>query len=769
MSKNKKHGKQAARMRRLKIIFGIQIVLLLVILGALAFYFFGGYAKKVSELRNHAVELVNSSNEDTFRASQTSVVYDVNGKEISVVKGEKDSYYLEYKDIPEGVKAAIVSIEDKKFYKHHGVDVKAVVRAAVAMLRNQKITQGGSTITQQLARTVFLSNERTWQRKIEELYIAVGLEQRYSKEQILEFYLNNVNFSNGYYGIEAAARGYFNCSVTDLSLADQALLCGIPNNPTLYDPVTNLENATKRRNRILKQMLNDGKIQDSTYEAQVISETVLNRPKRKKSDYVETFVYHCATKALMKNHGFEFRYEFDTPEEKDAYNEEYDEMYASCQKSLFTAGYRIYTSIDMKKQKLLQQSIDEGLAQFDEKTEDGVYTLQASGTCIDNETGYVTAIVGGRSQDFNGYTLNRAYQSFRQPGSSIKPLVVYTPALEHGFTPDSIVLDARVENGPSNSSGNYSGNMTLRSAVEQSKNTVAWRVLQELSPSTGLEYLKKMNFSKLVAEDNQLAIALGGFTYGMSSVEMASGYTTIENDGIYREPTCVMEIQNAKGETIYADERAETEVYDQNAARAMTDIMQGVFTRGTARGLGLGDMPCAGKTGTTNDHKDGWFCGFTRYYTTAIWVGYDNPKELSGLYGASYPGHIWQDYMLKIHESLSPMDFMPYISYNDSVHVPEQLPEEEEEQTEEEEPEEETLEPQTPKPPVDLPEEIEGITDDSEVTIDGDIDQDENGADADPEVGPDGDDTATDDSTTDNSTESVDPDNPDGGDVIIEE
>ena len=264
MSKNKKHGKQAARMRRLKIIFGIQIVLLLVILGALAFYFFGGYAKKVSELRNHAVELVNSSNEDTFRASQTSVVYDVNGKEISVVKGEKDSYYLEYKDIPEGVKAAIVSIEDKKFYKHHGVDVKAVVRAAVAMLRNQKITQGGSTITQQLARTVFLSNERTWQRKIEELYIAVGLEQRYSKEQILEFYLNNVNFSNGYYGIEAAARGYFNCSVTDLSLADQALLCGIPNNPTLYDPVTNLENATKRRNRILKQKLKDGKIQDST-------------------------------------------------------------------------------------------------------------------------------------------------------------------------------------------------------------------------------------------------------------------------------------------------------------------------------------------------------------------------------------------------------------------------------------------------------------------------------------------------------------------------
>ena len=192
MAKNKKK-----KNTKLKVLFVSQLLLLTLIIGVLAFYFVGGYGKKVKALQEDAIALVNGSTEETFRASQTSVVYDVNKKEISVVKGEKDSYYLTYDNIPEGVKAAIVSIEDKKFFKHRGVDLKAIMRAAVAMVKNQKITQGGSTITQQLARTVFLSNERTWERKIEELFIAVGLERRYEKEQLLEFYLNNIYFGNG--------------------------------------------------------------------------------------------------------------------------------------------------------------------------------------------------------------------------------------------------------------------------------------------------------------------------------------------------------------------------------------------------------------------------------------------------------------------------------------------------------------------------------------------------------------------------------------------
>ena len=354
-NKKKKHKKRSNT--KLKVILISQIILLSVILGALAFYFFGGYAKKVNELKADADTLVANSTEETFRASQTSVVYDVNGTEISVVKGEKDSYYLTYDNIPEGVKAAIVSIEDKKFDKHHGVDFKAIIRAAVAMIRNQKITQGGSTITQQLARTVFLSNERSWERKVEEMFIAAGLEKKYSKDQILEFYLNNIYFANGYYGIEAAARGYFSKGVAELSLADQAMLCGIPNNPTIYDPVENPDNAVARRDRILKQMYDDGKILWDTYQEQTQQKLKLKRPKRKKYDYVETYTYYCATRALMESNGFEFKNDFVDQAEKDAYDEAYDEMYTDCQKTLFTGGYRIFTSIDLNTQVELQASM----------------------------------------------------------------------------------------------------------------------------------------------------------------------------------------------------------------------------------------------------------------------------------------------------------------------------------------------------------------------------------------------------------------------------
>ncbi|MDD6037320.1 MAG: PBP1A family penicillin-binding protein, partial [bacterium] len=607
----------------------------------------------------------------------------------------------------------IVSIEDKKFEKHHGVDFKAIMRAAIAMIRNQKITQGGSTITQQLARTVFLSNEKSWERKVEEIFIATGLERRYSKEQILEFYLNNIYFANGYYGIEAASQGYFSCSVKDLDLSRQALLCGIPNNPTVYDPVEHMENAISRRDRILKQMKLDGKIYEDTYQTETNKKVKLKRPKRQKNDYVETYTYHCATEALMESEGFLFRDSFEDQADKEMYEEYYEQMHAQCQRSLYTGGYRIYTSIDLDIQKKLQESIDQGLADYDETTEEGVYALQSSGVCIDNETGHVRAIVGGRGQKFDGYTLNRAYQSFRQPGSAIKPLIVYTPALERGYAPDSIVNDHKFEGGPSNSGGTYSGEITLRQAVEKSKNTVAWQLLEEMTPKTGLHYIKEMNFAKVDARDEVPAAALGGFTYGTSALEMASGYATIENDGVYRKPTCIERIEDDKGNLIYSPLDEGKTIYEQNAARTMTDILTGVFTRGTAKGLDLGTMPCAGKTGTTNDHKDGWFCGFTRYYTTAIWVGYDTPREMEDLYGSTYPGHIWQDFMLKLHEQLEPLEFMPYISYNDTVHVHEKeiepMPQENEKPADA--PEEEQTKPEPPeKPeesePVEIPGEI---------------------------------------------------------------
>ncbi len=636
----------------------IQIMLIMLVLGALGYYFFGGYAEQIKELSADAKDLVKKSSAETFCSAQTSIVYDAGGKQISTLKGEKDVYYLSIDEIPEDVKNAIISIEDKKFYKHHGIDYKAIARAVFAMIRDGEVTQGASTITQQLARTVFLNQEKTWQRKMEEIFLATELERNYTKDEILEYYLNNIYFGNGYYGIQAASKGYFNTEVGNLDLSQIAYLCAVPNNPTLYDPLTNPDNTVKRRNRILDNMAADGKITQSACNLAKAEDITLNRTEAQKNDYVETYSYYCATRALMQLRGFEFQTVFDSTEEKTAYQESYEELYQECEKSLYTGGYRIYTSIDLSMQEMLQNTIDQHLASFTEQNHEGIYTFQSAAVCIDNQNGYVKAIVGGRKQDYNGYTLNRAYQSFRQPGSAIKPLIVYTPMLERGYTADSIVKDEPIEDGPTNASGTYVGDVTLRRAVEQSINTIAWKLFDELTPQAGISYLEQMHFAKLDREDERLSAALGGFTNGVSPVEMAAGYATIENDGKYRQPTCIVKITDADGNDIYRSDQEETAVYKENASRRMTDILKGVLTEGTAAGMSLKSTASAGKTGTTNSNKDGWFIGYTKYYTTSVWVGYDMPKQLPGLTGASYPASIWNDYMTQLHADLPSADFV---------------------------------------------------------------------------------------------------------------
>ena len=563
---------------------------------------------------------------------------------------------------------AIVSIEDKKFFRHHGIDYRALLRAVKAMVQNGEVKQGGSTITMQLARNIFLSQEKTWQRKVEEMYIATELENKYSKDQILEFYLNNIYFGNGYYGIQSASRGYFNRDVQDLDLSEQAFLCAIPNNPTLYDPLTNITNTYKRRNRILKNMLDDGKISKTAYENALGEVMALDRPEAlAKNDYVETYTYYCAARALMETEDFQFKYQFSSEDEKNKYDEAYETLYSECQKKLYTAGYRIYTSFDLNLQQELQDTVNEALAGYTEVNDEGVYALQSAAVCIDNDNGYVRAIVGGRSQDFSGYTLNRAFQSYRQPGSAIKPLIVYTPSFERNYTPDSVVTDEPIEDGPRNANGTYLGEITVRTAVEKSVNTIAWKLYDQLTPDKGLSYLKAMNFSRISPSDYRLATALGGFTNGVSALEMASGFATIENDGYYRTPTCIVKIEDGNGTVLYDSGQNPVLIYKKNAARMMTDVLKGVITNGTGKGLDLGDMPCAGKTGTTNDQKDGWFVGYTRYYTTSVWVGYDMPKKLQGLMGNTYPGKIWQSFMSKAHEGLEPLEFLPYARISDDL------------------------------------------------------------------------------------------------------
>ena len=519
MAKKKKKKKQH---RFFWFMIKFQIFLMIIVLGGLGYYFFGGYAGQVQKLRSEAVELVKQSDKNTFVPARTSLLYDTNGKLISETASEKDAEYVKYEDIPANFVTAMVSIEDKKFYSHNGVDYKAIIRAAKAIIQDGKVSQGGSTITMQLARNIYLDTGKTWQRKVKEIFIAMQLEKKYSKNDIMEFYLNNIYFANGYYGIEAACHGYFNCELKDLDLSQTAFLCSIPNSPTYYDPIVNQDHTIKRRNLILKNMREDGKITQAEYEKAVSEEIVLNVSQSDdtvKNNYVDTYAYFCATEALMENEGFKFKYYFDSTDDEKKYDESYDELYSYCQKKLYSEGYKIYTSIDLDKQEKLQDSVDTALADFTDVTDDGMYKLQGAAVSIDNSNGYVVAIVGGRSQDFTNHTLNRAFQSHRQPGSSIKPLIVYTPAFENGYTPDSVVDDHKFDGGPSNAGDTYHGDVTIRYAVEQSLNTVAWQVYEDVTPEKGLKYLKNMNFTNIVDSDYTIATALGGFTTGTSPLE----------------------------------------------------------------------------------------------------------------------------------------------------------------------------------------------------------------------------------------------------------
>ncbi|MHB8130683.1 MAG: transglycosylase domain-containing protein [Mobilitalea sp.] len=654
MQKRKKvnHKKEKKSIGQvIKLALQLLSLFLLVTIVVGIFYFYHKYGKTILQLQSEAKQQVNSSAEDTFKASQTSLVYDVEGNLISVLKTEKDVYYMEYKDIPSTVIDAMVVSEDRKFLEHGGVDYLANIRAAVALIKHKgKITEGASTITQQLARNVFLTHEVTYERKIEEIFVAQELEKKYSKFEIMEYYLNGIYFANGHYGIQAAAQGYFGKSVTSLSLSQIAFLCAIPNRPNRYNPVTNMENTLERRNRILLQMLEDEKINQSDYK-DALSETIeLQQSSVDKKNYVETYAYYSAIKALMKQQGFEFKYQFDSEEDREAYEEAYYDLYYSYQKDLYVRGYRIYTSIDLEKQKLLQDSVDSALKDFTKLNKAGVYQLQGAAVCIDNDNGRVVAIVGGRGQNLEGYTLNRGYQSYRQPGSAIKPLIVYTPSFERDYTPESIVLDKRFKGGPKNSGDYYLGQVKLQRAIELSQNTIAWKLFEELTPSTGLSYLLQMNFAKIIDRDYVPAASLGGLTVGVSPVEMAAAYATLENDGYYREPSCIVKIMDSEGNEVVGDTIVKKAIYQINAARIMTEALTGVMKNGTGKRLRLTNSISAGKTGTTNDKKDGWFVGYTPYYTTSVWVGYDMPKSVADLTGASYPGTIWHNFMEQLHD-----------------------------------------------------------------------------------------------------------------------
>ncbi len=618
------------------------------------------YVGSILKFRADAKALTENITANTFRETETSIIYDINGEEITTFSGIKELYYLESSAIPQLLKETFVLIEDQDYYSHNGIDLVSIVRASIVNATSDSIVQGASTITQQLAKNMFLTQDVTWSRKLTEMFVAFELEDKFSKDQILEFYLNNIYFGNGYYGIEAAAEGYFGKTVKELSVSEIAFVASIPKNPTKYDPMTNIEDVIERRDFILKQLYANGNIDSLEYYEAVQEIITLDIKEDNDYNYVETYVFHCATETLMEANGFEFQDSFDTTEDETTYNESYEYYYKQFQTSLFTGGYRIYTSIDMSKQNLLQDILDEKLQGFTEVDDIGIYQLQGAAVCIDNSTGFVTAIVGGRDQEYDGYTFNRAYQSYRQPGSSIKPVLVYAPYLTTGYVPSDTILDEPIDGGPDNFRNEYRGEISLTEALGWSSNVCAWKIIEEITPLYAMEYLHDMNFKKIDIDDNNQSVSIGGFTYGVSPVELASAYSTLANDGVYRNPTCIDEIMNSKGEVIANNGDYTIEVYETSVARMVTKMMEWGVEEGLLVNAQLENAIVAAKSGTTNDYKDAWLAGYSDYYTTVVWVGNDMPITVENLTGGTYPLEIWKEFMEDIHSDLKLVEFPDY-------------------------------------------------------------------------------------------------------------
>ena len=329
-----------------KIIKRTILITLLLALGLAVAYFVPSIIK-VLNLQKEAIALVKSSSKSTFMETKTTIVYDAYDEELCQIKNIKDMYYVDFSEIPETLADAFIVMEDHDFYSHKGIDYKAIIRATFVNKQRGEIVQGASTITQQLARNIFLSQEVTWDRKIEEMFIAGEMEKRYSKDQILEFYLNNIYFGNGYYGVEAAAKGYFSKHVSELTLPEQAFIAAIPNGPTKYNPLTNFDNTDTRRKLILRKLYDGDYISSMTFYTSYNEEVVLSLADNSEvSDSVATYVRHCATESLMEAVGFTFRYNFDSEDDYNSYMDMYDSYYNRYQQMLVGGGYTIYTSID---------------------------------------------------------------------------------------------------------------------------------------------------------------------------------------------------------------------------------------------------------------------------------------------------------------------------------------------------------------------------------------------------------------------------------------
>ncbi|MBR5982018.1 MAG: penicillin-binding protein, partial [Firmicutes bacterium] len=502
--------------------------------------------KEIYKFKAVAEEKYAQINPRMFEYTSNTIVYDAYGEVISEMN-EIIYEPVKIDQVSKYVYDGYIAVEDQNFMTHHGIDYKAVLRAAIEYAKNRgAITQGGSTITQQILKNSVLTNERTFDRKFTELFLAPMFESQYTKDEIMELYVNMNHYGHNCYGIEAASKYYFGRSAKDLTLAEAAVLVGMTKGASLYNPMTNMEGVINRQRYTLDRMEEEGFITAEEKDAAKHQGLVFvyERPELPCESYMTSFAIYSAAINLMEQEGFEFRYLFETDEEMNAYDENYQNVLNEKMKEIRMGGYEIYTSFKPDLQAKLQEILDYRCERYTEVAEDGKYAFQSAAVLINNETGYVEAMIGGRGTED---TFNRGYLAKRQPGSSIKPIVVYGPGVDSGFYyPSKVLIDQdnpKDKFWPKNVTNRNTGKMTIREAILQSTNTIAYQIMLRMTPMYGLQYLEKMRFSSIAPDDiYSTSVGLGGLTYGASPFEMAKAYSTHANLGEYIDNNCVIRI-----------------------------------------------------------------------------------------------------------------------------------------------------------------------------------------------------------------------------------
>lgn len=538
-----------------------------------------------------------------------TIVYDKDGKEASRISFNKIEE-IDYASIPAHLVHAVIAIEDKRFLTHDGMDVRAIGRAFWTNVSAGGTMQGGSTITQQLAKNVFLSQERTWSRKWNEVLLAKKIEENYSKERIMEMYLNQIYYGEGAWGIKRAAYTYFGKEADQLTVAEAALLAGLIKAPSALTPYKHLEKATERRNLVLEQMKEQAFIDANTYNEAVKEPVTLLSAKPNRVDDIR-FPYYV-----------------------DQMIREAMTQYGLSENEVLLGGLRIYTELDQGMQQAAEQVYAEE-SLFPQSTEDQL--IQSGASLIDPRTGGIRALIGGRGdQPFRGF--NRASQLKRQPGSTIKPIAVYTPALEAGYRPMDTIVDEPINIGgyePQNAGGGYHGNVTLYEALINSYNIPAVKLLNELGIDKGLDAAGRFGIP-LTPEDRTLGLALGGLHEGVSPMQMAEAFGVFANDGVKMQAHSITRIESADGVLLAEAAKPEgTQVTEPGIARTITAMLEGVIQEGTGTAAALQGRPVAGKSGTTQmsgateqGAKDNWFVGYTPQLVGAVWLGYDHSDSM---------------------------------------------------------------------------------------------------------------------------------------------